>query len=167
MKNMIQRRLVSGFVITSLLASSTLTYAQSSPAPQGSWAAVQAIKPNSEVMVVLKNGTGSEGKLRSVSNTAIVIVDGKASTEIQRENILAISTSRKSVKKSTLIGAAVGAGAGGALGTVICGSGGLVCTSRSQGAANGALIFASLGALVGFLVGEGKTKQVVIYSAKP
>jgi len=169
LKNLFRRRAASVGVLATLLAAPSAVYPQSSPAPQNSWAAVQSLKRNVNVVVMAKDGAQTKGKLQDVRDDSIVVGEGKKAKDFKRENIAAIYTSRKSLKKSTLIGAAVGAGAGAIFGAAIggCKSNDLICFGRGETIAVTAPLFAIPGAITGLIIGEARKKEVLVYAAKP
>ena len=167
MKKSIQRCAVALLVIAATIAIPPVTFSQTAPPAQTSWTALQSLKPNASVVVITKDGTETKGNLRSVSENAIVIGAGLKAKDLRRENIVAVYATRKSIKKYTLVGTGMGAGVGTVLGAATggCGSHDLICFSRGETIAVAAPLLAIPGALVGFLIGEGHSKKVLIYAA--
>jgi hypothetical protein len=156
-------------VIAAIISIPVVTFSQTAPVVQVSWTALQSLKPNASIVVMTKDGTETKGKFRSVSENAIVIGSGRKTKNLPRENIVAVYSTRKSVKKYTLVGTGIGAGAGTVLGAAAggCGTRDLICFGRGKTIAVAAPLLALPGALVGFLIGEGRSQKILVYAAKP
>jgi hypothetical protein len=169
LKNLFRKRAASVGILATLMSAPPASFSQSTPAPQTSWAAVQSLKPNASVVVMTKDGAQTKGKLQSVLEDSLVVGEGRKAKDFRREDVLFIYTSKKSITKSTLIGAAVGAGAGVIFGAATggCNSNDLICFSRGETIAVAAPLFAIPGAITGLIVGEARKKEVLVYTAKP
>ena len=159
-------------LITSLLLSSaTVAAAQDKRATTttGDWSRLNSVAIGSKLTVKLKTGKVSEGKLASVSNTALSLtVKGKAA-ELERDEVLSVhEITRKSTTKATLIGLGVGAGAGAAIGAVGDASNNDGGFEKIDNVAVAGLtvLGAAAGALTGYLIGKGGSKRVLIYEAR-
>jgi hypothetical protein len=151
-------------LISLLLSPVTLT-AQTA---LNDWSRLNAVASGSKLSVKLKDGKKVEGTLQSVSDSGLSLRVKNADRELRRDDIQTVhEISNKSVKKATLIGLGVGAGAGAVLG--IAGD-----ASNDDGfekidnAAAGAvtILGAGVGALSGFLIGKSGKKRVLIYEAR-
>jgi small nuclear ribonucleoprotein (snRNP)-like protein len=133
------------------------------------WSRVTAVASGAKLSVKLKTGKTLNGTVRSVSETGLSLTVKNSAVDIKREEVATIHevVKKSSAKKSTLIGTAVGAGAGAA-------AGGIADASDDSGfekidhVATAALAIAGAGAgaLVGYLVGRGGSKRVLLYEAK-
>jgi hypothetical protein len=135
------------------------------PAPSD-WSAINSVPNGDKLLVKLKNGQSVEGSLKSSSNDALALsVKGK-SMDVKREDVLSVHhVTGKSATRATLIGLAVGAGGGTAIG--LAGSSGSDSFSKIDHAATAglAVIGAGAGATIGYLIGRKSRKRVLIYQA--
>jgi len=169
MKTKRVQRLALSLALIASLALPPATLAQGATASIQEWAGLKAVPIGDQLAAKLKDGKTVEGKLSSVSETTLTLSDHNKTTDINRENILKVyRVTGASVKKPTLIGAGVGAAAGGGLGAAAgrCRSGDFICFERSKTMPVGAAVGAGVGALVGLLVGKVRHKRVLIYEAK-
>lgn len=145
------------FRIVSLL----YVLACSAPAATGSWAAIEAAHSH-RVQIMLTDGKVVSGSVDHVTPTALFISNHGRTTEVAREDVVRVSRKTSSRMKWAMIGAAIGAGAGGATSAAI-----LEREPGLRGAVAGTVgVFAGIGAGVGYLAGHGRL--VVIYeSANP
>ena len=103
-------------LVVSLLLSPTALLAQTA---NGDWFTVRNLPTDTQVSVKLKTGKSIDGKIASVSDTSITLA-GKKQGEIRREDVQSVhQLIKKSAMPATLIGAVVGAIAGGTLMFVI------------------------------------------------
>ncbi len=130
----------------------------------GSWDGLKALAAKEVLVVMLKDGGKKKGKLNDVTDTALVISEGKKTSELGRDSIFQVYRSiSKSRGKATAIGASVGGGLGllsGLFGDSNSGhgaSGGVV--------AAGVIVMAGVGALIGRGIASGH-EQVLIYQAR-
>lgn len=148
-------------LIASLLLSSTAT-AQT----RTDWSRLNTIESDSKLSVKLKNGKTINGKLNSVSDSALSLTVKKKPVDIRREEVLTVhQVTKKSVAAPTLIGAGAGAGIGAAAGAVSDDDEGFAIVTKGQLAAGLAVIGAGLGAITGYFIGRGRSKRVLIYQA--
>ena len=161
------KRFTTGLVLVAAMLLSQLppaASAQTAKAPTGDWAALKTVTSGSRLAVKLKNGKTVEGKAGGVSDAALSLSVGDKPVDLNRDDVLRVyRVGGGSAKKATLIGMAVGAGAGAAVGA----SGGddSFAPTRSQMAAGLAVLGAGAGALVGFAIGKSRHKRVLIYDA--
>jgi len=149
-------------LLTSLLLSPVTLMAQ---ATTGDWSRVSSVPTGSKLSVKLKNGNKVDGKLSSVSDTAVTLMVKNTSTELKRDDIRTVHlVGGKSAKKGALIGLGVGAGTGALVGGVIDASGDNFPLAKGVTTAIGTILGAGLGALGGALIGRGK--RVLLYEAK-
>jgi hypothetical protein len=148
-------------LLTSLLLSPVTLMAQ---ANTSDWSRVSSVPAGSKLSVKLKNGNKVDGKLSSVSDTAVTLMVKNTSTELKRDDIRTVHLVGKSVKKGALIGLGVGAGTGALIGGVIDASSDTFPLAKGVTTAIGTILGAGLGALGGSLIGKGK--RVLLYEAK-
>jgi len=147
---------------------STIVFAGqgASTQPTADWAAIKAVPSGDKLSVKLKNGQTVEGKFASSSNDAVSLsVNGKP-MDLKRDEVSSVHhLVRKSATQATLIGLAVGAGGGTAIG--LAGSSGNDGFDKIDHAATAglAVIGAGVGATVGYLIGRKSRKLVLIYQA--
>jgi hypothetical protein len=81
------------------------------------WGNLTKLASGAQIRVVLMNGKSYTGELRSLSDEVIVVELGHGERAFERQNVFRVSTRGKSHRlRNTLIGAAVGVGAGFAFG---------------------------------------------------
>lgn len=140
--------------------------AQNRSASNGEWSAISASETGSKLYVKLKDGKTVEGTLSSVSDTTLTLSVKHKPTDLRREDVQSVyRTGKHSATKATLIGMAVGAGAGAAVGAA--------GSSQSDGfdkidhavIAGLTVVGAGVGGLTGYLIGRRGTKRVLIYEA--
>jgi hypothetical protein len=153
------------FVLASILANALPVRAQEQAAPVvGTWDAIKALPSKDELTLNLKDGSTKKGRLTDVTDTALILSQGKKITEIRRDGIFQIYRAvPKSRATATGTGAAVGAGLG--LLSGLAGDG-----SSGHGAgpgiiAAGVLVMAGVGALIGRGIASGH-ERVLIYEAR-
>jgi hypothetical protein len=98
---------------------------------------VQTIKPGKSVVVKQMNSIQVEGKLLAIDADSITVRKGRDSRVIRRDDVLRVRYANIR-RRNTLIGMAIGAGAGAAIGA-----------TQSDSEFGGALIGVGLGALTG------------------
>ena len=156
---------ISVLLIASFLFSSLAIGAQENTSD---WSRLNSVQVGTKVVVKLKTDKTVTGMFRGLSDNNLTIEVKRSNQEIRRDEIAAVyEVSKKgSATKATLIGLGVGAGAGVAVGTA--------AGSNDSGfdkidhAATAALTIlgAAGGALVGYLVGRGSSKRVLVYQSK-
>ena len=154
-------------VLLASLSLPSVTVAQNTSAPAGDWSALNAVTSGSKLVVKLKTGQSVEGKLSSVSDTALSLSVKNKPVDLKRDDVLSVYQLRgKSATKATLIGMGVGAGAGAAIGAA--GGSGNDSFDKIDHAVTAGLtvIGAGAGALTGYLIGRGGNKRVLIYEAR-
>ena len=151
---------------SSIVGTSAIPIGSQEPATPvvGTWDAIKALPSSDELTVKLKDGSSKKGRLTDVTDTALILSQGKNLTEIRRDVIFQIyRTVPKSRKTATGAGAAVGAGLGLVSGLFGDGSSG-----RGQGPGTvvaGVLVMAGVGALIGRGI-AGSHERVLIYEAR-
>jgi|GEM_PF-6798475 len=153
------------FIIVSVLANSVPVSAQGLAAPVVStWEAIKALPSKEELTVSLIDGSTRKGRVSDVTDTALILSQGKKLTEVRRDVIVQIYQSvSRSRKVDTATGALVGAGFGIAGGLVGDGSSG---HGQSFGTAiGGVFLGAGFGALVGWAIARGH-ERVLTYQAR-
>jgi hypothetical protein len=154
-------------LLTSLLLSTVTLMAQ---ANTSDWSRVSSVPTGSKLSVKLKNGNKVDGKISSVSDTAVTLMVKNTSTELKRDDIRTVHlVGGKSARKGALIGLGVGAGTGALVGGILDASNDdgfedLDAVATGVTTAIGAVVGAGLGALGGALLGSRK-KRVLLYEA--
>ena len=152
-------------LLVSMLVNTMPVRAQQPGAPVvGTWDAIKALPSRDELAVTLKDGSSKRGNLTDVTDTALILSQGKKLAEINRDGIFQIYRSiTKSRSRATGIGAAVGAGlalAGGLSGDGSSGHG-----VGAGAAIAGVFVMAGIGALIGRGVASGH-ERALIYEAR-
>jgi hypothetical protein len=133
------------------------------------WNTLATVRPGTKVIVRVKDGEIFSGKLKGFSENSISLIrDGKI-IDLERAKIATVSRTGRSFKKPVLIGTAIGAGAGTALGIAAggCSPHDFICFDRKVTIPAGAVVFGILGALGGLVVGLGHHHEIVIYRSSP
>jgi len=166
------RLTISIALVASLLVSSTLSAAQETKGTKATqaavtndWSRLNTVTSRSKLAVKLKNGKTVEGKLSSVSDTVLSLSVKNKPVDVKREDVLSVyQVSKKSATKATLIGLAVGAGAGAAIG--LAGSNDDSFANLDHAVTAGLTVLgAGAGAVAGYFIGRGGSKRVLIYQA--
>lgn len=162
-----KKRLAISLVLVAALLSPSVALAQSSTVSTSDWSGLRTVAPETKLEVKLKNGKTVKGKLRNVSDTALSLTVSNKPVDLNQEDVLTVyQISGRSAKKPTLIGLAVGAGAGAAIGAAGNSNDGYFI-SKGQWAAGLSVLAGGAGALIGFAVGKSRhKKRVLIYEAK-
>jgi hypothetical protein len=160
------------FAVLSLVAAfllSTLTVTAQTNDQVSNWSRVTAVSSGAKLSVRLKTGKTLNGTLSSASDAALTLTVKNSQVEVKREEVATIHevVKKSSATKATLIGTGVGAGVGAAVG-------GLASSQDDNGfdkidhvaTAGLAVAGAGVGALVGYLVGRGGSKRVLLYESK-
>jgi hypothetical protein len=158
------RRLRLGLLLAASLWLAPVASAQTA---SGDWSSLKAVAAGSRLSVKLKSRKTVEGKLTGVSDDGLSLTAGGKPTEIKAADVLRVYTvGGGSAKKAALIGLAVGAGAGAAIG--------LAASSASDdgfdkidhvATAGLTVLGGGAGALIGYAVGRGRHKRVLVYEA--
>lgn len=107
------------FIAATLLSDSPSLLARQKNG-DSTWSAVQALQPGTDVSVKDKTRKSTRGRVVTVTEQAVTLVDKKGTVSVDRQNIARVVIENgRSVGKSTLIGAGIGAGAGASVGGVI------------------------------------------------
>jgi hypothetical protein len=152
-------------LLASLLLSPVTLMAQ---ATTSDWSRLSSVPTGSKLSVKLRNGNKIDGKLSSVSDTAVTLMVKNASREVKRDDIRTVhQVNGKSATTATLIGLGVGAGAGAALGAVADSTNDDSLENLDSAAtAVTTVLGAGVGAIAGFLIGRSGKKRVLLYEAK-
>ena len=160
------RRFTLILVLAASLLLPSVTSARNNGAPNGDWSALNTVGSGSKLVVKLKTGKSVEGRLSSVSDSALSLsVKGKP-VDLKREDVQSVyQFTQKSATKATLIGMGVGAGTGAVIG--LAGSGGNDSFDKLDHAVTAGLtvVGAGAGALTGYLIGRHGSKRVLVYEA--
>ena len=151
------------FVILLMLSQSLTLFGQS--ADRSDWSLVKGLSSGTLISVETKDRKRLDGRLESVSDTALSFNRNNATVNVERTEIKNIdSVVSGSRAKSTAIGGAVGAGVGlGTAGILLASTGG--SDAGEAILTIGALIGAGVGATLGAAFGRGK-KRTLIYEAR-
>ena len=154
-------------VVVAVFLLSTMTVAAQDQT--NNWSRVTALSSGTKVAVKLKTGKTVNGAVSSVSDSALSLNVKNSTTEIKREDVATVYevVKKGSATKATLIGTGIGAGVGAA-------AGGIASSNDDNGfdkidhvaTAALAIVGAGSGALVGYLIGRGGNKRVLVYEAK-
>jgi small nuclear ribonucleoprotein (snRNP)-like protein len=105
------------YLLITLLAMPTIVWSRTEDEPNHGWSLLMAVQAGERLHVKLQDGRKVDGKLNSVSETMLVLSADSQTTGFNRHDILEIRLGRgRSVKKSILVGALIGTGAGAGLG---------------------------------------------------
>ena len=141
------RRAITGLVFLFLIPVFAL--AQQA---RDSWDNLKSLATGQQIQVVLNDAKAYTGQLHSVSDEGLVIRTGGGEQTVERQNILRVSSQGKSHRgRNALIGLAVGAGAGVAVGVASPELGQGKCAQGSCFNAESA----ALGGFVGAAIGTG------------
>ena len=124
------------------------------------WAVVERLAAGERIEAALSTGKTLKGKVDHATPASVFIERGGKTIEVKRVDVARLyRRGSGSGAKWAIIGGAIGAGAGGALGGVI-----LERESGFGGAMAGTVVLlGAIGAGVGYLIGHGKS--VLIYRA--
>jgi len=148
-----------------LSPSLTLTAQGLKPANVNDWSQLSTVVSGTSLSVKTKDGKTVEGKLNKISDTALSLTVKNKPVDLKREDVQSIcQLTKKSATKSTLIGLAVGGGAGLRVGLAGRSNDGFEKIENAA-AAGFAVIGAAGGALAGYLIGRSGQKRVLIYQA--
>lgn len=140
-----------------LLTASAPALAQSA---SGSWDAVKGVYTDTKLEVRLTDGETLRGKMLDANDAVLALSQDGRRVEVPRERVQRVyAEGKRSVKRTTLIGAAVGGGGGLGIGFAAFRSG-----DMTRGIITGpAIVGAGIGAGVGALLGLRRSKPVMIY----
>jgi len=100
-----------------LICIMTIPSASRAQSKQASWQNLNAIQAGREIQIVEMNLTKDSGELVSVSDTAISLQASSGPETIQRQDVRSVTLLKHADRlRNTLIGAAVGLGAGAGIG---------------------------------------------------
>lgn len=151
-------------LVANLLAAPQLMLAQEvASTDKSNWDTLKVVPPGDEVVVKTRNGKTIKGRLSNSGDGAITLSRDKKTEDIKREDVLSVyRVIPKSAKRASLIGLAIGGGAGAI-------SGGVATRGGESGEHYAVLITAGLGAgigaVTGYLLGS-RNQRVLIYQAK-
>ena len=150
-------------LVFALAPSLSVAARQRGPAVLSDWSAVQALTPGEKLVVRTKDGDRVAGRFVSATDILLVIKHDETDMSFARDKVRLVQLNRgKSRLKGTLFGAAVGAGAGFAVG------GSLYFPHRDEiiGAVVPATtaLGAGIGAGIGAAFAKGN-KNVTVYEA--
>lgn len=149
-----------------LLAPNTLAAQELRGSATGEWSNLNTVAGGSKLAVKLKSGKTVNGKLSSVSDSALSLTVKEKPVELKREDVQSVYVvTKKSATKATLIGMGIGAGAG--LGIGLAGSKDDDFANLDRNITYGLTVLGAVaGGIAGFVIGKSGGKRVLIYEAK-
>ncbi len=143
---MIKKALTFVLILLTAAASQT-ALAQSG---KGSWDAVKAVYTDTKLEVKLTSGETVKGKMLDATDSTLALLQDGRRVDLPRDQVLRVYVQgKRSVKRSALIGAAVGGGGGLGLGFGAFGNSDFTRTAIPAAGIVGAGIGAGVGALIG------------------
>ena len=140
-----------------LLTAAAPALAQSA---QGSWDAVKSVYTDTKLEVRLTDGETLSGKMIDATDAALALLRDEKRVEVPRDRVQRVyAEGKRSVKRTTLIGAAVGGGGGLGIGFAAFGQGDMTRAVITAPAIAGAGIGAGIGALLGLR----RSKPTLVY----
>ncbi len=140
-----------------LLTASTPALAQSA---SGSWDAVKGVYTDTKLEVRLTDGETLKGKMLDANDATLALLQDGKRVEVPRDRVLRVyAEGKRSVKRTTLIGAAIGGGGGLGLGLAAFSQGDMTRSVIS----GPAIVGAGIGAGIGALLGMRRSKSILIY----
>jgi len=136
--------------------------------PINDWSRISSVASGSKLKVKLKSGKTFEWILNSVSESSISLATKNTTQYIKRDDVQTVHrVVKKSALTATMIGMAVGAGAGAALGAIGSASddGGFDKLDHAV-TAGLTIIGAIAGTVTGYFIGRSSRKKELIYEAK-
>jgi small nuclear ribonucleoprotein (snRNP)-like protein len=156
-------------LITILAIQPTMAWSRAAKEPSHDWVLLMAARPGEKLYVGFKDGGKVNGTLYSVSETMLVLLTDNQTARFNRQDIQEIRLARRrSLKKSILVGALIGTGAGAVLGGAAAASdnGEWFDVKASQGIPIGAAVGAIFGTVIGLSIGFLPRRGVLIYKAE-
>ena len=133
------------------------------PEPVADWSAVQSLSAGQKIIVRTKDGDRLSGRFDSANDLLINFTDGRRKISLTRESVKLVQLDRGNSRgRGTLFGAAIGAGAGFAVGSI------LYFPFRDDMVGSTVPVSSALGMAIGAGVGEatGKgNKNETVYEA--
>jgi hypothetical protein len=115
-----RRLLALGLALAFALAQSPAASAQTRARALDDWSAVQTLSPDQKIIVRTKDGDRLTGRFDSANDLLINFTDGRRKVSLTRESVKLVQLDRGNSRgKGVLFGAAIGAAAGFALGSVL------------------------------------------------
>jgi len=146
-----------------LLLLGLLISASRCGAENPAWNNLKQLSPGQRVHVVLTSKQSIKGQFQSVTDDALIIRADRADQTLSRSNVQRVSSRRRGhLLRNTLIGGAIGVGAGLGVGAAIdndCSSKSIVCTGN-KGKAILTPAFGFVGACIGVLLSPGGWKEI-------
>jgi hypothetical protein len=163
-ETMIKRTLVSIFITLALMANVSVALSQGTTRQSSitAWDNVRAVSPGTKLEVGLRSGETLKGELVDASDMMLTLSRNEKSINIERKNVFRVyREGKRSIKRSVLIGTAVGGGAGVGMGIAVFSGGDFTYgVMPAMG-----LIGAGIGAGFGALLGSRRSRPILIYEA--
>jgi hypothetical protein len=113
------RLFATGLALAFALAQAPVAFAQGRAA-SADWSAVQALSSGEKIIVRTKDGDRLTGRFDSANDLLINFTDGRKKISLTRESIRRVQLDRGNSRgRGILFGAAIGAAAGFALGSIL------------------------------------------------
>ncbi len=140
--------------------------ASSAQSKQSSWENLNTLQAGQKIEVVEKNLKKDTGTFAAVSDDGIRLNESTGEQTIPRVSVMRVTLRQNKHRlRNTLIGAAVGAGAGAVFGAAWTGHPGSYIRDVSRG--KGAAAWAGIGFIAGTVVGAVVPSHPTIYRASP
>ena len=149
---------IVAILLVLMLTSAIPVGAQEASPVVGTRDGIKALAPKEELAVKLKDGYSKKGKLNNVTDTMLILFEGKKTTELSRDSILQIY---RSVPKSRRRAAGIGAAVAGGLVAL----GGITSDLDASFVVVQVVMWTGLGALIGRGIASGH-ERVLIYEAR-
>jgi hypothetical protein len=148
----------STLLMVCLLGTSFCAVAQNA---QSSWTSLSRLSPGQKIRIVESDSKKHTGAFENISDTAITLRDANGEASIPRQDVRSVKLMRSDRRlRNTLLGLAIGAGAGAGITAAAWESHGFL-----GGRGDGALVGAAIGGVAGLAIGvslpTGKTIYVV------
>jgi hypothetical protein len=128
---------------------------------KGSWESLSTVRAGQKIQVIDANKKKHSGTLVSVSATAISLQEAGGEQSVAKQDVRSVRVSGHHRLRNTLIGGAVGAGAGAGI---------LAASWENRGflgdKGTGAALGAGIGGVVGLVIGAVMPTNSTIYSVK-
>ena len=134
--------------------------------PINDWSRISSVASGSKLKIKLKSGKTVEGSLNSVSDSSISLATKNTTQDIKRDDVQTVHrVVKKSALTATMIGMAVGAGAGAALGAI--GSNDSSFDKLDHAVTAGLTVVGAIaGTVTGYFIGRSSRKKELIFEAK-
>ena len=151
------------FLMVTLFLSSIPVHAQTGT---DDWSRVTALPSGTKLSIKLKSGKSVKGLLNNASDSGVFVNVKNNNQQIKKEDVQAVyRVSKKSATTPTLVGTAIGAGAGAALGGIGASGDDYFDSLDNAVIAGMTVIGAGIGAITGYLIGRSGRKKELVYQS--